>query len=138
MNDPSARSAPEPTGPRDPTVVVAAHGSRSDAANEAHRDLVDTLGTGLSAVTVVAAFLELAGPTIPEAIDSAVASGSRVVRVLPYFLHPGRHAVADMADIVEQARTRHRDVDVALAPPFGADPALVAVLTAQIRAAYKA
>ena len=117
-------------------MVVAAHGSRSEAANDAHRELVTALGPSALS-SVVAAFLELAGPSIPEAIDSAVDSGSPVVRVLPYFLHPGRHAVADMANIVEQARARHPGVDISLAPPFGSDPAVADLLRAQVEAACR-
>ncbi len=115
-------------------VVVAAHGSRAEAANIAHRDAVAALAaTGGPPVT--AAFLELAEPSIPDAIDAAVAGGAAVVAVLPYFLYPGRHLTVDLPSIVEAAATRHPGRHVRLLSLFGADPGLTAVLADQVRRA---
>ncbi|MEO6629944.1 MAG: CbiX/SirB N-terminal domain-containing protein, partial [Aquihabitans sp.] len=80
------------------------------------------------------AFLELAEPSIPDAIDGAVADGATTVVVVPYFLHPGRHQREDVPAIVEAARLRHPEVDLRLLDLFGADPALVDVLEAQVSA----
>lgn len=112
-------------------VVVAAHGSRAAAANEAHRAVVARLAQQVPA-RVVPAFLELTEPSIAEAIDAAVASGAATVVVLPYFLHPGRHLTEDLPRIVAEATARHPDRSVRLAASFGADPALADVLAAQV------
>lgn len=115
-----------------PTVVVlAAHGSRAEAANTAHRVLADAVAAQ-SPVSVVPAFLELAEPSIPDAIDGAVYEGATSVLVLPYFLHPGRHLAVDLSGIVTRATDRHPGADVRLLDLFGADPALVALVVAQI------
>ncbi|CAN5133399.1 hypothetical protein BH20ACT3_BH20ACT3_17070 [soil metagenome] len=45
-------------------VVVAAHGSRADPANAAHREVVEELAAAVSS-PVAPAFLELAEPSIP-------------------------------------------------------------------------
>jgi len=115
-------------------VVVAAHGSRAEAANVAHADLVDALAQ-LVEVPVTPGFLELAAPSIPEAIDRAVASGAVTVLVLPYFLHPGRHLADDLPRIVQEATVRHPDLAIRLLDSFGADPALTQVLAEQVRSA---
>lgn len=112
-------------------VVVAAHGSRAVAANEAHRAVVARLAEQVP-VEVVPAFLELTDPSIAEAIDQAIADGATTVAVLPYFLHPGRHLTEDLPRIVAEASGRHPGATVRLAPSFGADPALGAVLAAQV------
>lgn len=112
-------------------VVVAAHGSRNELANQAHRDLVEVLAER-TPVAVAPAFLELASPAIPDAIDQAVARGAGRVRLLPYFLHPGRHSVEDLPRIVDEARARHPGTDIDLLEPFGADPRLLDVLAHQI------
>lgn len=114
-------------------MVVAAHGSRNQLANQAHRDLVDHLAELVDA-PVVAAFLELAEPSIPVAIDTAIADGDLTVRVLPYFLHPGRHLVDDLPRIVAEARVRHPAAEVDLLDSFGADPRLLDLLVSQVRA----
>jgi sirohydrochlorin ferrochelatase len=112
-------------------VVVGAHGSRNELANQAHRDLVEVLAER-TPVPVAPAFLELATPSIPDAIDQAVLGGAGRVRLLPYFLHPGRHSVEDLPRIVDEARTRHPGTDIDLLDPFGADPRLLGVLAHQI------
>ena len=112
-------------------VVVAAHGSRAVAANDAHRAVVDRLAEQVP-VRVVPAFLELTEPSIADAIDVAVAGGASSVVVLPYFLHPGRHLTEDLPRIVAEATDRHAGVAVRLASSFGADPALGEVLAAQV------
>lgn len=118
----------------DAAVVVAAHGSRAAAANDAHRALVQALADVVDA-TVSPGFLELAEPSIGGAIDLAVAGGARTVLVLPYFLHPGRHLTDDLPRIVDEASQRHTDREIRLLASFGADPALTQVLAEQVRRA---
>lgn len=122
------------TAAPDVAVVVAAHGSRAVGANDAHRAVVADLA-GRVEHPVSAAFLELADPSIGEAIDAAIAGGASTVLVLPYFLYPGRHLTVDLPEIVLAAGARHPDATIRLLDLFGADPALAAVLAAQVGAA---
>lgn len=111
--------------------MVAAHGSRAVAANDAHRAVVARLAQSVSA-RVVPAFLELTEPSIHDAIERAVEGGATTVVVLPYFLHPGRHLTEDLPRIVAEATERHPAAVVRLAASFGADPVLADVLAAQV------
>src|SRR5690606_24193749 len=75
----------------DPTVVIlVAHGSRNPRAAEEHEQLCDLVERRLAAngtpAPVRAAYLEIASPSIPEAIAAAVASGAATVQLLPHFL----------------------------------------------------
>ena len=116
-------------------VVLVAHGSRADAANEAHRAACAALAERLDR-PVVAAFLELAEPSIPAGIATAAAlpDASRVL-VLPLFLYPGRHVATDIPALVDEARTALPGTDVEVLEPFGADPGVLDLLAAQVRAA---
>lgn len=115
-------------------VVVAAHGSRADAAQDAHREVVAALDARIEP-PATPAFLELAEPSIPQAIDAALAAGATTVLVLPYFLHPGRHLGDDLPAIVADASARHPDRRIRLLDSFGADPALLAILVGQVEGA---
>lgn len=117
-------------------IVVAAHGSRAEGANLAHREVVEALASVVDH-PVSPAFLELAEPSIPEAIDAAVAGGTATVIVVPYFLHPGRHLSDDLPAIVVAATDRHPHTNIRLLGSFGAEPGLLEILAAQVGAAVR-
>lgn len=112
-------------------VLLVAHGSRNPAAQAAHVALVDALAAATDA-TVRPAYLEMAEPSIPDAIDHAVDAGASHLRVLPCFLHPGNHVLVDIPDLVESARERHPGARIDLLAHLGADPALVGLLARQL------
>jgi sirohydrochlorin ferrochelatase len=118
----------------DVAVVFVAHGSRADAANNAHRAAGERLAADLE-VPVVAAFLELAEPSIPDAIVAAADTGVARVLVLPLFLYPGRHLVRDIPALVGEAVAQRPDTHVEVLDAFGADPAIAGLLAAQVRQA---
>ena len=113
-------------------MVVVAHGSRADAANDAHRATVEAL-SALVPTPVTAAFLELAEPDIASAIRQAAAAGATDIVVLPFFLYPGRHVAEDIPAIVRAAGAELPGVVVRLLESFGADPVVLATLAAQVR-----
>ena len=78
------------------------------------------------------AYLELAEPSIPAAIDSAIAAGATQVRLVPHFLGPGNHVMVDIPEIVAAARQRHPGIEVELSEYLGADPALIDLLAARV------
>ena len=114
------------------TVVLIAHGSRVAEANEAHRALAAELASR-SGRTVIAAYLELAEPDIPTALDTAADAGH--VLVLPYFLLPGAHTKVDIPALVEAARARHPGTRFEQLDHLGADPGVVDLLVGQVDAA---
>jgi sirohydrochlorin cobaltochelatase len=108
-------------------MVLVAHGSRAAAANAAHQAVAERLASELDA-SVRAAYLELAEPSIGDAIDAAAADGATRIIVLPHFLYPGRHVAEDIPAIVTEAAARHPAVEVELTAPSGDDPAMVRLL----------
>lgn len=115
-------------------IVLIAHGSRTVAANAAHRKMAVDLEAGLG-MAVWAGFLELADPLIPAAIHQAVAAGATKVLVLPYFLYPGRHLSQDIPALVATTQGMHPDVEIVLMDGFGEDPAVLGLLVSQVRRA---
>ena len=112
-------------------VVLVAHGSRASSANQAHLDLAAALDARIEP-RVLGAFMELAEPSIGDAIGRAVDAGATVVAVLPYFLHPGRHQQVDIPQLVAEAAETRSGVEVRLLDPFGADPAVLDLLAGQV------
>ena len=78
------------------------------------------------------AFLELAEPTIPDAIDAAVSSGATRVVVSPHFLLPGNHTMVDIPALVDAARDRHPGTVIELTGHLGDDPGLVELVVARL------
>jgi len=102
-------------------LVLVAHGSRRQASNQEVINLAHGLRqqAGKRYGVVEAGFLELASPSIPEAIESCIESGATAVNVVPYFLAAGRHVVEDIPGIVESVAEQHRDVSIRIAEHIG-------------------
>lgn len=116
-----------------------AHGSRAPGTVDDHQRVCDELATraGERVDDVRGAFLEINEPTIPDAIDAAVAAGAGRVVVLPYFLHAGTHTRRDIPELLDAARQRHAGTEFALASHLAPDPRLVEVLLARAEAAER-
>lgn len=109
-------------------VIVFAHGSRVESANEAVRTVAADLARRSGNPDVIAAFLELGDPSLQVAADRLAAAGASRIVVLPYFLTLGLHMERDIPVLVEQISNAHPGVEVAVAPPLDGHPALVEIL----------
>ena len=108
-------------------LVLIAHGSRREASNQEVKDLVSRLqGAADSGFELIeAGFLELAEPSIPDAIEAAIASGATSVVVVPYFLAAGRHVVEDIPRLVEPVAQRYAHVSVQISEHIGVAEAML-------------
>lgn len=106
-------------------IVLIAHGSRRREANAELARLADRVQARLPGLAVAHAFLELAAPTIPQAVQQCVAEGAREVRLFPYFLSAGVHVTRDLEDYRCRFCREYPGVEFRLLPPLGAHPALV-------------
>ena len=104
------------TKPRRALLIVD-HGSRSPAANRVVATIARKLKRRLPEWIVRFAHLELAPPSIAEAIDACVADGAREIVVHPYFLAPGVHGTRDVPALARAAARRHRGVRVRVTRP---------------------
>ena len=112
-------------------LLVAAHGSRRTASNDEVTKLCERIQEekgGEEFGVVMAGFLELAQPSIPESIASCIRCGADEIIVLPYFLSAGRHVSQDIPAEVEKARSAHPHVTIRLAPYLGSAPGVSRLL----------
>lgn len=116
--------------------LVVAHGSRAPHVTDDHdavcAELADDAPEG---VDVRPAYLEINDPSIPDAIDAAVADGADRVVLLPYFLHAGNHTRRDIPAAIDEAAVRHPGVVLTMADHLGPDARLVAILADRAAAA---
>jgi sirohydrochlorin ferrochelatase len=108
-------------------LVVFAHGSKVAAANQAIRDVAARVEARSGYITT-AAFLEIAEPDLPRAVETLLERGASRIVVLPYFLAPGRHAERDLPRIIEHLRGIHKEVRIETAANLDGHPALVGIL----------
>ena len=76
-------------------IIVFAHGSRVESANQAVRNVAADLAR-VSGDRVEAAFLELGQPDLPGAAARLVDAGADSITVVPYFLTLGMHMERDL------------------------------------------
>jgi sirohydrochlorin ferrochelatase len=115
-------------------VVLFAHGSRVEAANDAVRAVSVNLASAGDRV-VETAFLELGKPDLPGAVRRLVARGVDRIVVIPYFLTLGRHVEEDLPRIVKEISLEHAELQIEVTPPLDGHPALLEALLDRAREA---
>jgi len=118
-------------------IVVFAHGSRVEAANEAVRAAAGELARAGGFRRVEAAFLELGQPDLPGAVADMAAGGVSRVVVIPYFVMPGLHLERDLPRIVEGISREHPGLEIEVTPPLDGHPAITEILLDRAREAAK-
>ena len=109
-------------------VLLIAHGSRRQSANEDLVALAQMVRTRGAYGIVEIAYLELVEPTIPQGARNCVKQGARRVLMLPYFLSAGAHVTEDLQRHCRDLSAEFADVSFALCPPLGLHPAIVDVV----------
>jgi len=119
-------------------IVIFAHGSSIESANESVRRVVETVRRDGGFDLVEAAFLEQGKPDLAGAVATVVAQGATHVVVVPYFLTLGLHLQRDLPNIVEKLSRINRGVQIDVAPPLDGHPALSQILQQRAREALGA
>ena len=103
-------------------LLLVAHGSRRRASNEEVVALSAVIAREMkdNYPVVEACFLELAEPSIPEALDRCISKGATDIFIVPYFLSAGRHVHADIPGEVDKARALHNGIAMTILPHIGA------------------
>lgn len=109
-------------------IVLVDHGSREPEANAVLEEVAAKVRERAPDHLVRIAHMELAAPSLAEAIAGCVADGAREIVVHPYFLAPGRHASEDIPRLAREAAAQHPDVSVRVSPPLGAHPLLAEIV----------
>jgi sirohydrochlorin ferrochelatase len=104
------------------------HGSPNAEANADMHRVADVVRGRKAFDMVEVGFMECNEPTISEAIDSCAARGATSIVAVPYFLHTGTHVASDLPAILDEARSRHEDIEFSMGRYIGASQNLSQIL----------
>ncbi len=81
---------------------------------------------------VETAFLEMARPSLAEAIESLAARGASQIVIVPYFLVMGVHLQEDLPQLALDLARRHERLNIRVAQPLDGHPALLQIVLDRI------
>src|SRR5689334_12032182 len=106
-------------------IIVFAHGSRVESANEAVRAVARDLVRVTGSEHAIAAFLELGSPDLEAAADQFAEAGVQRLVVIPYFLTLGLHMERDLPRLIAEIARKHPNIQLDVTPPLDGHPGLV-------------
>ena len=109
-------------------IIVFAHGSRIESANDSVRTLAASLARAGSMAHIEPAFLELGRPDLAAAVDLLAARGVDRIVIIPYFLTLGIHLERDLPQLVNALMASHPGIAIHVTPPLEGHPALLQIL----------
>lgn len=126
-----AASAPD-ADPATLTVVMVGRGCSVPEANADHARLCRLIEETGGYARVVPAFIQVSSPSLPEALDLAVAGGATQIVIMPHFLFPGRLRTWTR-DQAEAWSATHPGTPLSVADVIGACDQLADVVVTRYR-----
>ncbi|HEX9506196.1 MAG TPA: sirohydrochlorin chelatase [Acidimicrobiia bacterium] len=117
-----------------PAVVLVSRGSTDPDANADLYKVARLLWDGRSIDMVEPAFVSLAPPSVPEALERCRRLGATSIAVVPYFLFTGVLVDRIATQAADWAR-HHRDTTVTVTPELGPDTRLAQLVLERYREA---
>ncbi len=110
-------------------VLIVSHGSGDKTPNLEFKRLVGKFRSRHPGWKVTHAFLVLASPSIPQALEALSRSGKvKEILVLPYFLFAAKHVKKDIPAILKTFCKKNPGIKVRLGKPLGSDSKLLDIL----------
>lgn len=102
-------------------LILVDHGSKFQAANNLLEEICIELRNHPNNNFDITEFchMELAEPTIDDAIKDCVEKGAKEIIVHPYFLAPGRHSTSDIPRMVKEAISKYPQIKYNVTSPLG-------------------
>ncbi|MFN2477671.1 MAG: CbiX/SirB N-terminal domain-containing protein [Pseudonocardiaceae bacterium] len=114
-------------------MLVVGHGSRDADGVDEFWALASTIRAAAGDLLTGFGFIELASPTVDEAIDDLVAAGATEIVSVPLVLLAAGHLKNDGPATLARARARHPDVQFWLARDLGIEPGVLEIAADRIR-----
>ena len=114
-------------------MLVVGHGSRDADGVDEYWALAGTIRAAAGDLLTGFGFIELASPTVDEAIDDLVARGATEIVSVPLVLLAAGHLKNDGPAALARARIRHPEVQFRLARDLGIEPGVLEITADRIR-----
>lgn len=110
-------------------IVVFAHGSSVESANEAVRVVASDFATKGSYSLFETAFLEGGKPDLRSGVENLLNRGADRIVVIPYFLTLGLHLQRDLPKLIAEIKDAFPVLtDIRITAPLDGHPALTQIL----------
>lgn len=113
-------------------VILLGHGSKSKEAIDDFNFIVEAVKSKLGAKNVLGAHMELASPSLQDAVAQLYGLGERDVAIVPYFLYNGNHIKEDIPQIIDELKVQYPDLSIAFGRPIGKDISMADVIMKQV------
>ena len=102
-------------------LVFVAHGSRNLISNQQIASLVNAVkaNTKKKYTYLNYGFLELAEPSISDAINQQIQIGANEIFIFPYFLSNGNHVSRDIPALIQTFQNKFPSIIFTILPVFG-------------------
>ena len=97
-------------------------------ANEAVRRVAEAAAVKSGFTLWQEAFLELAAPTLAQAVGALAQRGATKIVVTPYFLVMGVHLKEDLPRLLREASAQAPGLELIATPPLDGHPGLAQIL----------
>jgi sirohydrochlorin ferrochelatase len=109
-------------------LLIVDHGSRLVEAQRHLEWVAAQVRERVEDLGVYIAHMELAEPSIPQAIAACVADGATELIVHPMFLVPGRHLTDDIPKLIESAASQYPQLRFQITAPVGSAPGIAELI----------
>ena len=109
-------------------LLIVDHGSRRAEAHAYLEWVAAQVRERCEGLRVYIAHMEVAEPSIPQAIAECAAAGVTELIVHPLFLVPGRHLTEQIPNLVEEAASRHPGLRVRITAQVGSAPGIAELI----------
>jgi sirohydrochlorin ferrochelatase len=117
----------------EPAIILFAHGSAVEEANEGVRKLARRIQGHGGYAYVRASFLGPGKPELGPAIAEAVAEGFDRIVVIPYFLTLGIHLRRDLPRLVAAEEQKHPGLEIRVGRSLEDHPEMASLVLSRIR-----
>jgi sirohydrochlorin cobaltochelatase len=125
---------PHPATKRPLGILFVGHGTRNKQGQVQFLDLAHAIRDKLQPIPLEPAFLELAEPSIDDAVQALASQAERILTV-PLLLFSAGHAKEDIPDAVQAACQQHSIQNVGQTEPLQHAPALLQLASLRFREA---